>query len=170
LEAIVRTMAAPDTVASLLAAYVWTDDHDSTSYQVKIHQSGLGLPDESYYRADGYAEIRRAYRDHLANLAVLADLPGRDGLLAGTAEDMAAAVMDFETRLAACHVDVVRLRDREKSYNPMDSAQRRELAPAFPWDSFIEGTGAPAAAFEVVSVGQPEFVPGAAALLAEQAR
>src|SRR5699024_8833755 len=81
----------------------------------------------------------------------------------------AAAVMDFETRLAACHVDVVRVRDREKSYNPMDAAQRRQLAPAFPWDAYVEGTGAPASAFDVVSISQPEFVTAAAELLAAEA-
>ncbi|MGO1198657.1 MAG: M13 family metallopeptidase [Dermabacteraceae bacterium] len=166
LEGIVRAMAAPDSGASALLAYVWTDDMDSTNYQVKIHQGGLGLPDESYYREEHYAEIREAYVRHLANLARLAQLPGRDGLVAGSAEDLAAAVMDFETRLAACHLDVVRLRDREKSYNPMDADQRRELAPSFPWDAYIEGTGAAATAFEVISIGQPEFVSAAAELLA----
>ena len=168
LDALVRTMAAPDSGASALLAYVWTDDHDSTSYQVKIHQGGLGLPDESYYREEDYAEIRSDYVTHLANMARLADLPGRPGLRGEDAEGLAAAVMDFETRLAACHADVVRLRDREKSYNPMDAAQRRELAPQFPWDAYIEGTGAPAKAFEVVSVGQPEFVSAAAELLAAE--
>ena len=166
LPSIVRTMAAPDSGASALLSYVWTDDRDSTNYQVKIHQGGLGLPDESYYREEHYAEIREAYIAHLGNLARLAELPGRAGLLSGSAEELAAAVMDFETRLAARHVDVVRLRDREKSYNPMDAEQRRELAPSFPWDAFIEGTGAPARAFEVVSVGQPEYVSAAAELLA----
>ncbi|ATG56591.1 peptidase M13 [Brachybacterium ginsengisoli] len=166
LDQVVRVMAAPDSGASALLAYVWTDDMDSTNYQVKIHQGGLGLPDESYYREEHYAEIRTAYVEHLANLARLAALPGREGLVAGSAEDLAAAVMGFETRLAASHLDVVRLRDREKSYNPMDDAQRRELAPAFPWDAYIEGTGAPAKAFEVVSIGQPEFVTAAAELLA----
>ncbi|MGO1226395.1 M13 family metallopeptidase [Brachybacterium sp. AOP42-C2-15] len=166
LEAVTRTMAAPDSGASALLSYVWTDDRDSTNYQVKIHQGGLGLPDESYYREDSYAEIREAYEGHLARLCDLAGLPGRDGLVAGGAEDLARAVMDFETRLAGCHVDVVRLRDREKSYNPMDSAARRELAPAFPWEAYIEGTGAPARAFEVVSVSQPEYVSAAAELLA----
>ncbi|AXK44720.1 M13 family metallopeptidase [Brachybacterium saurashtrense] len=166
LPGVVRTMAAPDSGASALLSYVWTDDKDSSSYQVKIHQGGLGLPDESYYREDRYAEIREAYTAHLAALARLAGLPGRAGLLDGDAEALAAAVRDFETRLAACHVDVVRVRDREKSYNPLDAEARRALAPAFPWDAYIEGTGAPAAAFEVVSVGQPEFVEAAAELLA----
>src|SRR5699024_2913906 len=110
--------------------------------------------------------IRTAYTRHLEGLARLAGLPGREGLVAGSAEDLAAAVMDFETRLAACHLDVVRVRDREKSYNPMDATQRRQLAPAFPWDAYVEGTGAPAAAFDVVSIGQPEFVTAAAELLA----
>jgi putative endopeptidase len=168
LDQVVRLMAAPDSGASALLAYVWTDDHDSTRYQVKIHQGGLGLPDESYYREDHHAETRAAYGAHLANLARLAELPGRDGLVAGGPEELAAAVQDFETRLADCHVDVVRLRDREKSDNPMDAAQRRELAPAFPWDAYVEGTGAPAAAFEVVSVGQPEYVGAAAELLAAE--
>ncbi|GAA1484619.1 M13 family metallopeptidase [Brachybacterium fresconis] len=166
LPALTRTMAAPDSGTSALLAYVWTDDHDSSSYQVKLHQGGLGLPDESYYREEHYAEIREAYTAHLAELARIAHLPGREGLLAGEAEDLARAVMDFETRLAACHVDVVRLRDREKSYNPMDDAQRRELAPEFCWDAYLEGSGAPAAAVEVVSIGQPEFVSAAAELLA----
>ena len=128
LEGLVRRMAAPDSGASAVLAYVWTDDHDSSQYQVKIHQGGLGLPDESYYREEHHAETREAYAAHLANLARLAELPGRAGLAAGGPEELARAVLDFETRLAACHVDVVRLRDREKSDNPMDAAQRRELA------------------------------------------
>jgi len=166
LAGIVRTMAAPDSGTSALLAYVWTDDKDSTNYQVKIHQGGLGLPDESYYREDQHAEIRTAYQAHLAALATLASLPGRDGIVPGGAEDIAAAVMDFETRLATCHVDVVRLRDREKSYNPLDADGRSDLAPAFPWTAYFEGTGAPAAAVDVVSIGQPEYVTAAAELLA----
>ncbi|WP_114854986.1 M13 family metallopeptidase [Brachybacterium sp. YJGR34] len=168
LAAITRVMATPDSGASVLLPYVWTDDHDSTSYQVKLHQGGLGLPDESYYREESYAAIREAYTTHLANLARLAELPGRAGLPAGDAAEIGRLVMDFETRLAACHVDVVRLRDREKSYNPMDAAQLRDLAPSFDWDAFAEGTGAPSAALEVVSVSQPEFVPAAAELLAAE--
>ncbi|WP_246956395.1 M13-type metalloendopeptidase [Brachybacterium sp. Marseille-Q7125] len=168
LPALVQAMAAPDSGTSALLAYVWTDDDDSSRYQVKLHQGGLGLPDESYYREERYAQIRDAYVQHLENLAQLAALPGRDGLPEGDAATLARTVMDFETRLAACHVDVVRVRDREKSHNPMDAAQRTELAPAFPWDAFFTGTGAPAAAIEVVSVSQPEYVTAAAQLLADE--
>ncbi len=46
---------------ALFGAYVSTDAKDSTRYIVHLSQSGLGLPDESYYREDAYAEIRTAY-------------------------------------------------------------------------------------------------------------
>ena len=167
-EAITRVMSSPESGTGLLAAYVWTDDNDSTAYQVKLHQSGLGLPDESYYREDSYAPIRQAYERHLAELAELASLPGRTGLVVGSAADQARAVMDFETRLAACHVDVVRVRDRAASNNPMTDAQRRELAPRLPWDAFVAGTGADPAVFEQVCVSQPEFVSAASDLFADE--
>src|SRR5690625_5583664 len=66
LAQIVREMAAPDSGTSMLLAYVWTDDHDSTSYQVKIHQGGLGLPDESYYRE----EDRKSTRLNSSHVAI----------------------------------------------------------------------------------------------------
>jgi putative endopeptidase len=163
---LVGLLAAPASGTSPLLAYVWTDDDDSSRYQVKLHQGGLGLPDESYYREDDYAPIREAYVEHLEKLAELAALPGRDGLLTGGATDLARAVMDFETRLAACHVDVVRQRDSEKSNNPMNAEQRSRLAPSFPWDAFIAGSGAPEGAFDVVCVNQPEYLEAAAPLLA----
>lgn len=167
-EAIAEVMSSPVSGTSLLHAYVWTDDNDSSSYQVKIHQGGLGLPDESYYRQEQYAEVREAYQQHLTRLAELAQLPGRTGLLGGTAEELAAAVMDFETRLAQCHVDVVRVRDREKSNNPMDAAARRTLTDKLPWEAIERGTGAPARAFETVCISQPEFVTAAAELFAAE--
>ncbi|GAB2532542.1 M13 family metallopeptidase [Brachybacterium huguangmaarense] len=163
-----RAMAAPDAGASGILAYVWTDDRDSTRYQVKIHQGGLGLPDESYYREETYARIREAYVAHLARLAELAGLVGGRGLAPGTAEEMAEAVMDFETRLADAHVDVVRLRDSEKSDNPMDRPQLAAVSPGIDWDAYISGTGADPSAFDVVNVNQPEFLLAAAPLFASE--
>ncbi|MCL6421949.1 peptidase M13 [Brachybacterium sp. JHP9] len=167
LDQIAALMAAPVAGTSAVHAYVWTDDDDSSRYQVKLYQGGLGLPDESYYREDSYAEIREAYARHLARLAALASLPGREGLVGGDAAAQAAAVVDFETRLASCHVDVVRLRDSEASHNPMTAGALAELAPDFPWGPFFEGTGAPEGSFDTLSVSQPEFITAAAPLLAE---
>jgi putative endopeptidase len=163
---LVRLTGSASAGTGPLLTYVWTDDNDSSRYQVKLHQGGLGLPDESYYREDTYAQVREAYTGHLARLADLASLPGRDGLVDGDAAAQAAAVMDFETRLAACHVDVVRLRDSEKSNNPMDADRRRELAPEFPFEALFDGTGADPSVFDVVCVDQPEYVQAVAPLLA----
>lgn len=162
LTALTRLAAAPDAGTSLVHPYVWTDDRDSSRYQVKLHQGGLGLPDESYYRDERYAEIRDAYRAHLATLVRLVGLTGRDGLVEGDPEDVARAVLDFETAIAAAHVDVVRLRDSEKSDNPMTREELARTSPGFDWDAFVEGSGADASAFDVVNVGQPEFLTAAA--------
>lgn len=136
---------------------VWNDANDPEHYQAQVYQGGIGLPDESFYREDQYAPIREAYVDYLNKLAVLAGLPGREGLLGGDARALAEAVMDFETRVAKTHVDVVRLRDREKSNNPMDAAERREAFPSFAWDSYFEGAGAKPEWVSRVNIGQPEF-------------
>ena len=51
--------------ASLVSSYV-DRRADSTRYLVNLSQGGLGLPDESYYREDTFAEIREAYVAHVA--------------------------------------------------------------------------------------------------------
>ena len=51
--------------------YVDTDSKDPTRYLVHLNQSGLGLPDESYYRDEQYAEILAAYPQHIAAMLAL---------------------------------------------------------------------------------------------------
>jgi putative endopeptidase len=145
---------------SLFGTYVSTDAKDSSRYLVHLSQSGLGLPDESYYREDSYAEIRAAYVAHLARLAELVGLPDPAAL--------ADTVMDLETALAAASWDRVANRDAEKTYTLMTNAQLRESAPDFDWDAWLEALGAPEGAFDEVVVQQPSFVAAAAQLWAER--
>ena len=51
--------------------YVDTDSKNSTRYLVHLNQSGLGLPDESYYRDAQHAEILAAYPQHIAAMFAL---------------------------------------------------------------------------------------------------
>ena len=51
--------------------YVNTDSKDSTRYLLYLNQSGLGLPDESYYREEQHAEILAAYPRHIATMFAL---------------------------------------------------------------------------------------------------
>ena len=121
--------------ASLVGSFVSTDAKDPNRYLVHLNQSGLGLPDESYYREESYAEIRTAYIAHLERLADLLGLPDPARL--------AESVMDLETALAAASWDRVSNRDAEKTYTLMTGAELRERAPAFAWDAWLDGLGAP---------------------------
>ena len=49
-------------VSGFVGVHVDTDDKDSDRSVVKVSQGGLGLPDESYYRDDTFAEIREQVR------------------------------------------------------------------------------------------------------------
>jgi putative endopeptidase len=147
-------------LVSLFGAFVSTDAKDSTRYLVHLSQSGLGLPDEAYYREDAYAEIRTAYVEHLSRLAELVGLP-EPGAVATT-------VMELETAIAAVSWDRVTNRDAEKTYTLMTLGELREHAPEFDWDPWLEALGAPAGAFDEVVVRQPSFLAAAAELWAQR--
>ncbi|MDT5193701.1 MAG: putative endopeptidase, partial [Mycobacterium sp.] len=88
--------------------YVDTDSKNSTRYLLHLSQSGLGLPDESYYRDPQHAEILAAYPGHIARMFAL--------VFGGDPEshaDVAARIVALETELAAAHWDVVKRRDAD---------------------------------------------------------
>jgi putative endopeptidase len=145
---------------ALFGTYVGTDAKDSSRYLVHLSQSGLGLPDESYYRDDAYTEIRTAYVAHLARLAELVGLP----------EPAAAAdtVMELETALAAVSWDRVVNRDAEKTYTLMTLPALQTNAPGFDWEPWLAALRPPAGAFDDVVVRQPSFVMAAARLWGER--
>ncbi|NLE78272.1 MAG: peptidase M13 [Rhodococcus sp.] len=130
--------------------YVDTDAKNSTRYVVHLSQSGIGLPDESYYREDTHADIRTAYVDHIRAMFELAGVPYD-----------AQTVFDLETKIAAGHWDVVRRRDADLTYNlrTLDA-----LPSEFDWNAWIAALGATGEQFAEVVVGQPDFLTTFAAL------
>ena len=52
-------------VGGAISHYVDTDAKNSERYLIHFSQSGISLPDESYYREDNYAEIREKYVAHI---------------------------------------------------------------------------------------------------------
>ncbi len=147
-------------------AYIDTDSKDSTRYLLHVSQSGLGLPDESYYRDEQHAEILAAYPRHIAAMFALVYGSSEEGDPDDHA-DTAARIVALETKLAAAHWDVVKRRDAELTYNLRRFAELPEDAPGFDWAGWIRalglsfsGTGAPA---ELV-VRQPDYLTAFAAL------
>ncbi len=118
----------------LFGSYVNTDDRDSDRYLFHLGQGGLGLPDESYYRDEKFAEIREAY---LAYLARLLALGGHE-----SPEEGAARILAIDTRLAAGHWERAETRDVQKTYNLLTAAELKELCPAFDWDAYVTNLGA----------------------------
>jgi putative endopeptidase len=169
--AAIRGLSSPDELAALLgrlqrhgtpglvAWYVDTDGDDATRYVVNLVQSGLGLPDEAYYRDDAYAEVRAAYVEHVATTLALVDEPDPQGA--------AERILALETALAAGHWTTVDSRDALKTHNKRTRAQLDELAPGFDWAAWLAGLGAPEGAFDEVVVRQPDAVTTAARLLGE---
>ncbi|MCU1502380.1 MAG: Neprilysin [Ilumatobacteraceae bacterium] len=147
-------------LAGLFGVFVGTDAKDSSRYLVHFSQAGLGLPDESYYRDDSFAEIREKYVAHLAKLAALVGLHDP--------ADIAATVMELETAIAAASWDRVTNRDAEKTYTLMTWPAVWANAPEFDWAPWYEGLGAPAGSFDEIVVRQPAFVLAGARLWAER--
>ena len=136
--------------------YVDTDSKDSTRYLLHMTQSGIGLPDESYYRDEQHAEILAAYPRHIAAMFALA--LGGD---AGDHSDTATTIVALETKIAAAHWDVVKRRDADLTYNLRTLAEVTDEAPGFDWAGWLDALGTTPT--EVV-VRQPDYLTAFAAL------
>jgi len=146
-------------VTGLLALYVSPDQRSPEDYAVYLEQSGLGLPDESYYRDEAHAETRTAYVAHVERLLALAGVP--------EAADKATRIMALETEVARHHWDTVASRDAVKTYNAYPLSEAEALAPGFPWHAWLSAMEAPEGAVPKVVVRQPSFVTALSTLLTE---
>jgi len=138
--------------------YVDTDSKDSSRYLVHLNQSGLGLPDESYYRDDQHAAILGAYPAHIAAMFALVFGGSPDEYT-----DRAGRIVALETALAAAHWDVVRRRDADLTYNLRTFADLPATAPGFDWGRWITAIGASPARVSEVVVRQPDYLTAFAA-------
>ena len=156
-DGLVDALATLDAtgVGSPVGVYVNNDAKNATQYVPYLVQSGLGLPDEEYYREEKYAEIREAYREHIARMF---EITGTAAKLGETPESAAQQVFDFETRLASHHWDKVTCRDAHKTYNPYDPDMLRNEFPGFPWGRWIEDLGGSEESFSRVVVAQPSYL------------
>jgi putative endopeptidase len=166
--ATVDAAQTPEALATVLGAlqrtgvgggtgvYVDTDSKNSTRYLLHFTQSGLGLPDESYYRDEQHAEILAAYPQHIAAMF---------GLVYGEGDhdDTAARIVALETKLAAAHWDVVKRRDADLTYNLRTFADLPAEAPGFDWTGWVTQLGTTPDETTEVVVRQPDYLTAFAA-------
>ena len=144
-------------------AYIDTDSKDSTRYLLHLSQSGLGLPDESYYRDEQHAEILAAYPRHIA--AMFALVFGEEPQ-PGEWEATAERIVALESKLAAAHWDVVKRRDADLTYNLRTFTDLVSEAPGFDWAGWIGAMGASPETVAELVVRQPDYLTAFAALWA----
>jgi endothelin-converting enzyme/putative endopeptidase len=130
--------------------YVDVDAKDSDRCLVNLTQGGLGLPDESYYHDEKFAEVREKY---VAFLTRMFALVGRDDAVVA-----AHTVMDVETRLSRGHWERAETRDVQKTYNLKTLAELKELCPAFDWEAFVRNLGGSEQTIAETCVRQPSYL------------
>ncbi|MFT6661468.1 MAG: endothelin-converting enzyme/putative endopeptidase [Maricaulis maris] len=127
---IATLMGSPGT-ASIFGAGVGRDPGNPQRYIVSVSQSGLGLPDKSYYERDDETFV--GYRDaYVAYMADVFEMIGMDN-----AAERAQGVLDLETRIAQIHWTRAESRDRVRTYNLMSTDDLVASAPGFPWGAFM---------------------------------
>ncbi len=143
-------------VGGVVGFYVFADKNSPDENVVYLEQSGIGLPDEAFYREDSHAAIRSAYVEHIARMATLTG-----------AEIDASTVMAVETALAAAHWDNVKTREADLSYNPTTVSALADEAPGFPWALWADAVEMPHAAHDLLVADQPSFLSAFASMWTE---
>ena len=137
---------------------IFPDMMDSSANILYIHQGGLSLPDESYYKEEQHESIRIAFVAHMEKMFSLIGI--------ADAATKAREVFELETKVAALHWDQVRNRDASLTYNKMTGADLAKLSPALNWPLWMSAGEIPEVVFDHVIIGQPSFFEGISPLVA----
>ncbi|HYP43910.1 MAG TPA: M13-type metalloendopeptidase [Propionibacteriaceae bacterium] len=148
------------SVDGLIGLGAESDPGDPSRYVMFVGQSGLGLPDEEYYRLDSYAEIRQQYVEHVSRSLTLAGVADPD--------QQAQQVVDLETEIAARHWDKVTCRDLRLMYNLTSLQDFKASNPGLHWREFLAGADIDEQTMAELVVEQPSFFSDVAELLIEE--
>lgn len=120
---------------SPVAGWVDVDLKDISNYIFYLTQSGLGMPNRSYYldEDDKSKALRTAYLTFLETLLTKAGFENPDRA--------AKNVMAFETDLATAHWTPEKRRDRSLTYNKMTMKELQNYAKGLPWEPMLAASG-----------------------------
>lgn len=125
------------------------DSKDASRQIAVAKQGGLGLPAPDYYTDAKYADIRKAYSDHIAKTLALT------GIAAVDADEQASEVLAFETALAKASLTPAQLREPDHQYHFVTAQEANRITPHFDWNAFF--TVQHASIDQGFSLAQPAF-------------
>ncbi|MBB6498238.1 M13 family metallopeptidase [Pedobacter cryoconitis] len=139
-----------DGNGDLLDFHVGADDKISSKNAVNFSQSGITLPERSYYfNNDAQTKnIRAEFLKYITQLFVLTGAKKED------AAKYADNVLKLETSIANSHSTPVELRDPQKNYNKYYLADFQKLTPDIDWKSVL---GKLEIKTDTILVGQPKY-------------
>jgi len=145
----------------LFGFYVSPDDKISTKNVAHFDQTGLTLPEKSYYFNTDSAskKIRDEYVKYIAKLFTLT------GIDAKMAASKADGILKLETAIAAAHLSPVELRDPQKNYNKFAVGDFKKLMPDLDLTGSFQLMGLKT---DTVLVGQPRYYKALDSLLKNQ--
>ena len=149
-------------IDGLFGMYVNNDPGNPERYLVNIYQGGLGLPDESYYREEKYAEFRDAYVPFISQMLELAGWSAED------ADANAKKIFEFESVLATHHWNVVETRDAEKTYNLKSFDELQALSGNYDWQLWLDGAKLEKRILNELVVMTPSFFEGLGAMFTDE--
>ncbi len=180
---IIEEMRTPEDVARIIARFnrlhsdrsggtrspvpapfsidVWPDSKNSNRELVHLLQSGLSLPDKSYYLDDNASliETRGKFREHITKIFTLANTEADISNIARTAAD----VLEVETKLAKLQWNLTEQQDVRERSRQFSIDELERFAPDFKWRIFFKE--AAIASDIAIALEQPSFVRSAAQML-----
>jgi predicted metalloendopeptidase len=145
-------------VQTPVGVMVGADQKASNTNIVSVSQSGLGLPDRDYYLKNDAKMVstRHSYQQYITDLLTAAKQPDPSGA--------AARIVALETQIAQKHWDRARNRDRNATYNKMNVAHLKAMAPDYSFASYLAAAGLSKATDVIVR--QPDYIPAIDSIIA----
>ncbi len=145
----------------LFGFYVAADDKNSAKNLPIFTQSGLTLPEKTYYTKTDSASVvkRSAMLEYAKKLFIFT------GTDSSTATKNAAAILALETEIAKSHKLPEEMRDPQKNYNKKSVSDLQKAMPNIDWNTFFADLKVKP---DSVNISQPEYYAALNGLLTSQ--
>ena len=133
------------------------DKKNSSVYALYLEQGGLTLPDRDYYITDTFSTLKKDYEKHIVKMFTMFGYDQK------RSEKMAENILSLEDEIAKIHRSRADLRDEEKNYNRMNTADASSSYSSIKLVEYINELKIPMPQYVVV--GQPEAILQASEIL-----